>query len=133
MACRTRSPQSQTIGGVSCLQQHANGRRWMLVFAKEESTTRDMFKDRTTQIAPPDTAPHPLAGTGPIKGTRARDLLRERLGPNPYAKFGVEGEAHHIFGVELFDTSLGTKLHDWGIDLNSTVNGVWLPRKDYPG
>ncbi|MCZ2340645.1 MAG: AHH domain-containing protein [Bacteroidales bacterium] len=66
----------------------------------------------------------------PIKGTRARDILAENLGPNPYP---VRAEAHHIFGVELFDTPLGKRLHSWGIDLNSPANGVWLPRHDYAG
>jgi RHS repeat-associated protein len=67
------------------------------------------------------------------RGTRARDILAERLGPDPYLRHGVKGEAHHIFGVELFDTPLGQRLRDWEIDLNSPANGVWLPRKDYNG
>jgi hypothetical protein len=65
-----------------------------------------------------------------IQGTRARDILRARLGPNPYP---VQAESHHIFGVELFNTPLGQRLRNWGIDLNSPVNGVWLPKRDYPG
>ena len=40
--------------------------------------------------------------------------------------------AHHIFGVELFDTIIGQKLQKWGIDLNGRQNGVWLPQYDYP-
>jgi hypothetical protein len=31
------------------------------------------------------------------------------------------------------DTPLGQRLHGWGIDLNSEVTGVWLPKYDYPG
>lgn len=42
-------------------------------------------------------------------------------------------EAHHIFGVADFDTPLGRRLQAWGIDLNGTDNGVWLPRDHYPG
>jgi hypothetical protein len=35
--------------------------------------------------------------------------------------------------VQLFDTPLGQRLHDMGIDLNGMQNGVWLPDQDFPG
>ena len=71
-----------------------------------------------------------LAGLPIAKGNAARALLREALGPNP---FPVPAQAHHIFGVELFDTPLGKKLRGWAIDLNGKDNGVWLPESDFPG
>ena len=72
----------------------------------------------------------PGKDNGPATGNKARDLLRSALGENPYP---VEGQCHHIFGVELFNTPLGKKLHKWGINLNGKDNGVWLPKYDYPG
>ena len=70
-------------------------------------------------------------GTGAVlTGTRARKLLAESLGANPYK---VQAEAHHIFGVELFSTPLGQRLHNWGVNLNGAENGVWLPKYDFPG
>ena len=63
-----------------------------------------------------------------IKGRRARDILAEKLGANPYP---VKSEAHHILGVDQFDTPLAIRLHNWGIDLNGLENGVLLPKYDY--
>lgn len=63
-------------------------------------------------------------------GVRARTLLREALGANPYP---VAAQAHHLFPVELFSTEMGRKLAELGIDLNGAENGVLLPVKDYSG
>jgi A nuclease family of the HNH/ENDO VII superfamily with conserved AHH len=65
-----------------------------------------------------------------VRCNPARDLLRARLGASSYR---VDAEAHHIFGVEQFNTPLGQRLTNWGIDLNGIENGVSLPRVDYPG
>lgn len=62
-------------------------------------------------------------------GVQARKILAASLGAHGYP---VEAEAHHIFGVALYDTPLGMKLQRWGIELNSPANGVWLPKYDYP-
>jgi len=64
------------------------------------------------------------------RGTRAREVLAASLGKH---SFPVDAQAHHIFGVELFDTQIGQKLRRWGIDLNGSSNGVYLPKYDYPG
>jgi len=66
-----------------------------------------------------------------LGGQKARRLLKNALGNDH--DFPVPARAHHIFGVELFKTPLGKKLHKWGIDLNSKQNGVLLPSKHYPG
>jgi RHS repeat-associated protein len=59
---------------------------------------------------------------------QARALLRSALGANPYP---VAAQAHHILPVSQFNTRLGQKLQNWGINLNSAVNGVLLPSRDY--
>jgi hypothetical protein len=64
------------------------------------------------------------------RGTKAREVLAGNLGKH---SFPVDAQAHHIFGVELFDTQLGKKLQGWGIDLNGAANGVYLPKYDYAG
>src|SRR5205085_726114 len=61
---------------------------------------------------------------------RARAQLRREMGTNPYP---VPAAAHHIFGVEFFNTPLGRRLHGWGIDLNGRNNGVMLPTRQFPG
>jgi hypothetical protein len=43
------------------------------------------------------------------RGTKAREVLAGNLGKH---SFPVDAQAHHIFGVELFDTQLGKKLQD---------------------
>jgi hypothetical protein len=64
------------------------------------------------------------------RGTKAREVLAGNLGKH---SFPVDAQAHHLFGVELFDTQLGKKLQGWGIDLNGAANGVYLPKYDYAG
>ncbi|MBL8820588.1 MAG: AHH domain-containing protein [Planctomyces sp.] len=64
------------------------------------------------------------------RGTKAREVLAGNLGKHT---FPVDAQAHHLFGVELFDTPLGKKLQGWGIDLNGAANGVYLPKYDYAG
>ncbi|MFM8584572.1 MAG: AHH domain-containing protein, partial [Planctomycetaceae bacterium] len=80
----------------------------------------------------PDDVLRRVDGTngGHATGARARQLLVERLGSH---SFPVDAEAHHLFGVELFDSQIGRRLHRWGIDLNGPEYGVYLPRFDYPG
>jgi hypothetical protein len=57
-------------------------------------------------------------------------LLGAKLGPKPWP---IASEAHHIFPSSQFNTRLGRKLHDWGIDLNGAENGVWLPKYHFTG
>lgn len=56
---------------------------------------------------------------------RDTDALTASLGQSPYP---VPGRAHHIFPVSEFKNDLCC----WGVDLNSSDNGVWLPYCDYP-
>lgn len=81
----------------------------------------------------PDNTPIPasvVAEGSLARGRKARELLAAALGPDDYP---VQAEAHHIFGVNEFNTELGRRLQLWNIDLNGKDNGVWLPKYDYPG
>lgn len=62
----------------------------------------------------------------------ARRTLRRNLAdyfglPN----FPVVAEAHHIVPIELFDTELGRRLHNLGINLNGPDNGMFLPTRAF--
>ena len=61
--------------------------------------------------------------------------IRRALGPA--TTFGgaddpVKAAAHHIIPVHLFEV-FGPKLKAAGIEMNSALNGVYLPTKDYLG
>jgi hypothetical protein len=64
---------------------------------------------------------------------RKRSVLRQLLldhagGVEPYP---VVSQAHHIFPVDWFGDELGSRLRNWGVDLNGTENGVLLPKFHY--
>jgi hypothetical protein len=118
------------------------GRDVFRLYQLEANGTRTAVRDAAGQIrtftTPEEalqavrsgTAPGQVTRFQPNVGTHGRDWLREGFGANPYP---VDAEAHHILSANLFDTPLGQRLQGWGIDLNSSVNGVLLPRQDYVG
>jgi hypothetical protein len=65
-----------------------------------------------------------------ISRTAAQAELRASLGPDPW---GGNGRAHHIFSFVDHASPLGQKLQNWGIDMNSSENGVWLPSESVAG
>lgn len=67
---------------------------------------------------------------GMIRAGRARRLLRESLGTDP---FNGLGRAHHVLPVALHDSPVAQRLRNWDIDLNSADNGMWLPSQNVPG
>jgi len=72
-----------------------------------------------------------LKGITKEQQAKFRKALLEK-NPNPFPP-DVDFQAHHIFPVELFDTPLGLRLQELGINLNGTENGILLPTKRFDG
>jgi hypothetical protein len=56
--------------------------------------------------------------------------MKATLGSSPYGN----GQAHHVYAYSQHRSELGRRLSDdYGINLNSADNGMWLPQKEYDG
>jgi A nuclease family of the HNH/ENDO VII superfamily with conserved AHH len=75
----------------------------------------------------------PSCGTTLTDSNKA--TARKKLGDNtPKPFYPVAAQAHHIFALELFNTPLGTRICNYGINLlDGADNGIWLPSQDYIG
>lgn len=75
----------------------------------------------------------PSCGTTLTDNNKA--TARKKLGENTSKpSYPVSAQAHHIFALELFNTPLGTRICNYGINLlDGADNGIWLPSQDYAG